>query len=405
MLSRVRRDKRAISVVIGYVLLIAISIVMSVLVYQWLRTYVPKEAIKCEEGTSVFLKDVSYDCAASKLTLTIKNNGKFDVDGFFIHISNKRGEDLAAIDISKNIDNSKIGYLAGNEIKFSEIAENSLSPESSSNTGIFSFDTASYGTLYKVEIIPVRIEEIDNKKRLVSCSDAKVSEDLTCAGSSGGTPQVIRASCKEILSSGNSHGDGTYTIDPDGDGSIQPFEVYCDMTTDGGGWTLVQTTVKGQAANSQWASPFSSQLETTIGTASINQPYRLAMKYWYMIPHTEWAKIAVTTAEGKKTFDKSSLILTGVDSTTSPTKFTYTGSDNSLVLNVLTNNPESAWNTCTDGLAYFNAGCCGTCILFSAAYYNANNQPMMSTVTAVDGTSLQKWNGYVPLDRLNIFLK
>ena len=72
-----------------------------------------------------------------------------------------------------------------------------------------------------------------------TCGGDDCNDDDASLFPSGGVC-VQGTDCLSILNDGLDSGDGIYTIDPDGSGTgVDPFDVSCDMTTDGGGWTMM----------------------------------------------------------------------------------------------------------------------------------------------------------------------
>lgn len=163
---------------IGYIFLITVTIVISTIVFQQLKTYVPTETLECPEGVSVFLKETTYDCVNKELNITLRNNGRFSVAGYFITATDDPGKKLATIDLSKY---TELGKNRGGIVLFDFLSENSMGPNKEMKN-VFNLSNSSVSQFYSLSIIPIRYQEIENRNRIVSCSEARVEETLSCIG-------------------------------------------------------------------------------------------------------------------------------------------------------------------------------------------------------------------------------
>jgi hypothetical protein len=176
-LSQIKpKKKKAVSAIVGYVLLVTLGIVMAGIAYNYLKSYVPQDALKCPDGTSLFLKD--YSCANGSLNVTLKNNGRFYLAGFSLHGANDTAQKVATINLVSGFINSsdKLARNMGNSyILFNLISNNTMSP---------GYEAEYYFNYTKtpkiLEITPVRFETYHNLNRVTVCGDSKTTQEITC---------------------------------------------------------------------------------------------------------------------------------------------------------------------------------------------------------------------------------
>jgi hypothetical protein len=112
----------------------------------------------------------------------------------------------------------------------------------------------------------------------------------------GGTASALGSTCLEILTAGDSVGDGQYFIDWEGKG---PIEVYCDMTLAGGGFTRCLSFVNTPAEDVTDNSWFDRCVDWTMSPTTGNEVL-LKLRAWNGV----LAYWATGTRAGDWTYDK-----------------------------------------------------------------------------------------------------
>ncbi len=100
----------------------------------------------------------------------------------------------------------------------------------------------------------------------ISADDCDDDNSSVNTGTTGASPECAGLTCLDIQNEGYSTGSGTYWIDPAGTGE---FQAYCEMSSNGGGWTLVANIRFSDTFTDTWGS-------SGVGNPSLSDKYVLA---------------------------------------------------------------------------------------------------------------------------------
>jgi hypothetical protein len=166
--SLLQKDKKGVSLMVSYVLLVIIAIGLSVAVFAYLQLYLPREEAKCLEDISLSIDEASCEFSHGEnynISIKLTNRGLFNVNGAFIRI----GEQGRVFKVALNQEDNFLFLEAG--------LDNVLNPsESWEPDSPYTYVPDNPSTPQELEVEPFLYEE--NKP--VLCEKSVVSKTIFC---------------------------------------------------------------------------------------------------------------------------------------------------------------------------------------------------------------------------------
>ncbi len=177
------QDKKGVSEMIGYVLLVLIAVIISIGVYSYFKLQIPKGEIKCEKDATLIIQDQSCRIlgTAKEVTLTLSNKGLYHVDAAYIRLGGIGKKAKTWINdpekvsegnfyLTDPIKNTK-GLQPGKKLTLRLPPAEGIPTAIGSGSG-----SGSGGTIYELEVQPA----VMNSKGLLGACEAIVSQEIIC---------------------------------------------------------------------------------------------------------------------------------------------------------------------------------------------------------------------------------